>query len=304
MSKHINLQLGWPSPSLFPSTQLLAGASSILTSPKKTVASLIYGPDAGYLPLRGSVARWLEQVYKPNGAITFDRICITNGALCNLGHVLAKFAEPGYTRIRMVEPSYFLACSIFSDAGYGSAMRGIHEDEEGLDIEFLRSSLARANEDAPDRVPKLKIGVRYKKLYKHLIYFVPTFSNPSAKTMSLRRRQQLVRLAREFDALVVTDDVYDALRWPASQNESFSDLGPVPPRIVDIDRDLDDGPISEFGNAMSNGSFSKLIAPGCRVGWAEATPAFALSLSQLGSTRSGGCPSHATASFVHEMLEF
>jgi DNA-binding transcriptional MocR family regulator len=121
--------------------------------------------------------------------------------------------------------------------------------------------------------------------------------------MSLRRRQELIRLARDFDALIVTDDVYDVLRWPAEKNGSFEQLGDVPPRLVDIDRTLDGGPKDEWGNAMSNGSFSKIIAPGVRVGWAEATPAFTLALSQVGATRSGGCPAHVTASFVHEILE-
>jgi DNA-binding transcriptional MocR family regulator len=303
MAKHINLQLGWPTPSLFPASQLLEGAGSILNSPKSAAAALIYGPDAGYLPLRGSVAKWLESVYNHNGGISTDRICITNGASCNLGNVLAKFAEPGYTKIWMIEPSYFLACPIFSDAGFASDLRGVPEDDEGLDMDFLASALREVDEQALNRVPKLKVGTRYSKLYKHLIYLVPTFSNPSAKTMSLRRRQQLVRLAREHDALVVTDDVYDVLRWPALQSDDPAGLGAVPPRIVDVDRTLDGGPRDDWGNAMSNGSFSKLIAPGCRVGWAEAAPAFALALSQVGSTRSGGCPAHATASFVHEMLE-
>jgi DNA-binding transcriptional MocR family regulator len=123
------------------------------------------------------------------------------------------------------------------------------------------------------------------KIYKHIIYAVPTFSNPSFKTMSLRRRQELVRVAREYDALIVTDDVYDFLQWPsdlASQTMSLEKA--VLPRIVDIDRCLDGGAEREaadgFGNAVSNGSFSKICGPGLRTGWCEGTAKFAHGVSQ------------------------
>jgi DNA-binding transcriptional MocR family regulator len=87
--------------------------------------------------------------------------------------------------------------------------------------------------------------------------------------MSLRRRQELVRLAREYDALVVTDDVYDFLQWPSSlTSQSMSLEKAVMPRIVDIDRYLDGGferkGADGFGNAVSNGSFSKICGPGLR----------------------------------------
>jgi DNA-binding transcriptional MocR family regulator len=303
MSQHINLQLGWPTHSLFHTAHLLNGASTVLTSQKKAAASLVYGPDPGYGPLRESVAKWLSSIYTLNGAIDSNRICITNGASTNLANVLAKFTEPGYTKIWMIEPSYFLACPIFMDAGHGEHLRGVPEDEEGLDIDFLRTAVGQTKQETQQLVPKLKTGSRYKKLYRHLIYLVPTFSNPSAKTMSLRRREQLLRLAREIDALVVTDDVYDVLRWPVEKSIDLSRLGKIPPRVVDLDRTLDGGPKDKWGNAVSNGSFSKLIAPGCRVGWAESMPSFILALSQVGSTRSGGCPTQLTASFVHEMLQ-
>lgn len=100
------------------------------------------------------------------------------------------------------------------------------------------------------------------------------------KVVSLRRREGLVRLARRFDALIITDDVYDFLQWPSHPaTPDINDKASIP-RIVDVDGYLDGGPIDEFGNSMSNGSFSKLIGPGMRVGWAEATARLAYGLSQ------------------------
>jgi DNA-binding transcriptional MocR family regulator len=124
------------------------------------------------------------------------------------------------------------------------------------------------------------------KIYKHVIYAVPTFSNPSFKTMSLRRREQLVRVAREYDALVITDDVYDFLQWPSSATTDGSSLKTaVLPRIVDVDSYLDGGAEREgadgFGNAASNGSFSKICGPGLRTGWMEGTAKLANAVSQV-----------------------
>ena len=99
--------------------------------------------------------------------------------------------------------------------------------------------------------------------------------------MTLERRRALVRLAREYDALIITDDVYDMLQWPSSLPPNTTALTKAyVPRIVDVDRYLDGGPSDEFGNAVSNGSFSKIIAPGCRTGWAEGSEKLAYGLSQ------------------------
>lgn len=99
--------------------------------------------------------------------------------------------------------------------------------------------------------------------------------------MSLSDREQLVQLAREFDALIVTDDVYDFLQWSVDPDSPLAapDEARVP-RLVDIDRYMDGGPQDEWGNVISNGSFSKLIGPGMRTGWAEGTAKLAYGLSQ------------------------
>ena len=133
---------------------------------------------------------------------------------------------------------------------------------------------------------KMKPARPWNKIYRHIIYAVPTFANPSSKTMTLQRRQELVTVAREYDALVITDDVYDQLQWeskPSPASKSKPETA-VQPRIVDVDRFFDGGTnrpgADGFGNAVSNGSFSKIVGPGCRTGWAEGTPKLAYGLSQ------------------------
>ena len=130
----------------------------------------------------------------------------------------------------------------------------------------------------------LKPQRAWNKVYRHIIYAVPTFANPSSKTMSLERRQQLIAVAREYDALVVTDDVYDQLQWRVSSTLSPSLKEAVQPRLVDVDRSYEGGAeragSDGFGNAVSNGSFSKIVAPGCRTGWAEGTETFVSGLSK------------------------
>lgn len=134
----------------------------------------------------------------------------------------------------------------------------------------------------------LKPNRPWSKSYKHIIYAVPTFSNPSSKTMSLARREALVRLARQYDALIITDDVYDFLQWenqaPSSSSTSRKLEKAILPRIVDVDRYIDGGAEREgadgFGNAASNGSFSKIFGPGVRTGWCEGAGRLAYGVSQ------------------------
>ena len=188
----------------------------------------------------------------------------------------------------MVEPTYFLACPIFEDNGFHGKLRGVPESSEGIDIDFLRREFDQAETSAvqsarsqgiPD-IPQLKTGPNYpNKIYKYVVYCVPTFSNPSGKTFSLENRRALVKLAREYDALVISDDVYDFLSWPADQRAAIDAVAPPQPRLVDIDRELPG--FSHWGNTMSKGSFSKVIGPGVRVGWAEASPAFIQNLGEV-----------------------
>ncbi|KAI9831041.1 MAG: hypothetical protein M1819_005279 [Sarea resinae] len=308
----INLLRGWPNPALLPVSRIRPAAEAALSDPSVSTPGLLYGPDPGYEPLREQVAQWLTSFYDTREPILAERICITGGASQNLACLLQVFTDPIYTRnVWMVAPTYFLACRIFEDSGFHGKLRAVPEDEQGINLEILKDGLEKSEEKAQlqgNVKPTLKPPRPWSKIYRHIIYAVPTFSNPSSTTMSLNRRQELVRLARRYDALIVTDDVYDCLQWSTSPGNGQAPLRKaVEPRIVDVDRYLDGGaerPGSDgFGNAVSNGSFSKIVGPGFRTGWAEGTEKMAHGVSQTGSSRSGGAPSQLSATFVAELLK-
>ncbi|OKL57746.1 hypothetical protein UA08_07108 [Talaromyces atroroseus] len=342
----IDLASGYPSPALIPVYQLQQAANTALSTPSIWKEGLKYGADAGYFPLRHSLAQWLTDFYNnDNTKPDAERICVTGGASQNLACILQVYTDPVYTKkIFIIEPAYFLSFRVFEDAGFGGRLKGIPEDDQGIDLAILEQSLKK---EADVSLPGGSVSKPFKqpqphrKLYRHVIYCVPTFSNPSGRVMSLNRRRELVRLARKYDALIVADDVYDFVHWeietnnladvsptddltssidsqsststptftpPSSSTSSLASLLPtmfksIMPRLVDVDKILDGGPVDQFGNCVSNGSFSKIVGPGCRVGWAEGSHAFVYGLSQVGSTRSGGAPSQLASTFINGMLE-
>ncbi|CAG8892224.1 unnamed protein product [Penicillium egyptiacum] len=292
---------------MLPVERLKQAADNTLSNKVIFTEGFAYGPDEGYFPLRKNIANWLSRYYAPAQPISAERICITGGASQNLACVLQVFTDPAQTEIIwLVEPTYHLVFWIFEDAGFSGRMRGIPEDEEGMDVAALERALdafERSGDSASqdDQKKRHKPHRPYRKIYKHVIYCVPCFSNPSGTTMSHSRREALIRVARKYNALVVADDVYDFLSWGVTHPAKPVSCPQL--RLVDIDRVIDGGPEDRFGNVVSNGSFSKLIGPGCRVGWAEGTEDFIHGLSQAGSTRSGGAPSQLTSTFINELLE-
>jgi len=311
--RFINLIRGWPSASLLPAKAISQAAQAVLADPNIYFPALEYGPDPGYQPLRDSIAKWNTRFYQPNHAITPENITITGGASQNLGVVLQVYTDPGYTRnVWIVAPGYMLVFRTFQDHGFGKKMRAVPEDDEGVDVDFLRAEMTKSEEKARaqgNHEPQFKIQRPYAKCYRHIIYCVPTFSNPSSRTMSLAKREALVKLARDCDALIISDDVYDQLQWSADLSVTTT-APPLTkaylPRLRDIDASLSGGydrPNADgFGNTISNGSFSKISGPGMRVGWAEASQKFAYGVSQAGTTCSGGAPSQLTSTYVTELL--
>ncbi|KAH8651031.1 pyridoxal phosphate-dependent transferase [Xylariales sp. PMI_506] len=342
--KPINLFRGWPCPWLLPAAAISqATASVLLSGPEISTPVLQYGPDQGYDDLRVELARWLRDFYsRPDadardGTTYFDRLTITGGASQSTACILQSYTDPGYTRaVWVIAPCYFLACPIFADNGFTDRMRAVPEDVEGVNLEYLERAIEEMEQQEDEATAKggfdgsrspdhrFKDPAPFRKTYRHVIYCVPSFANPSGRTISLRRRQGLLRLARKWDALLLCDDVYDMLQWstPISDDKcggsSIGASSPNPsvstvnsskamlPRLVDLEADLGpsphDPPGRRFGHAVSNGSFSKIAAPGIRTGWTDSTPDFAFGLAYTGSTRSGGAPSQLCAAALSVLL--
>ena len=116
-------------------------------------------------------------------------------------------------------------------------------------------------------------------------------------------------LARKHDALIICDDIYDMLQWPSAPEDVTSTLhlpttAPLP-RLIDIDRALPIHPDDPrgFGHALSNGSFSKIVAPGVRTGWVDARPTLVKALTACGASIAGGCPSQLVATMLAELMD-
>jgi len=125
--------------------------------------------------------------------------------------------------------------------------------------------------------------------------------------MPLACRQKLVNVARRHDGLIVSDDIYDMLQWSSNPGEEETTLcNYTPPRFVDIDRSTSRSStdLASFGNALSIGSLSKIVAPGTRVGWVDANAALVSALGQYGSSLAGGGPtSQLVQGVVVELLQ-
>ncbi|KAF2420950.1 PLP-dependent transferase [Tothia fuscella] len=300
----INLLVGWPHESLFPLELLRATNKAVFEHPQQAYDALQYSPSYyGYMPLRQALADWLINFYTPPEKIETDRIAITGGASQNLTSLLSVFSDPIYTRnIWIVVPTYMLAFRTFADHGFHDKMRAVPEGSGGVDIDYLEAELQKADveeSDISNHMKPLKPDRPWTKLYRHIIYCVPTFSNPSSKTMTVDDRRALVFLARKHDALIISDDVYDFLQWSADPEETNCQQTSTVPRLVDVDRFLDGGPARTgadgYGNTASNGSFSKIFAPGIRCGWVEGSPRLVKAVSLVGTTWSSSSPSQTNS---------
>lgn len=116
-----------------------------------------------------------------------------------------------------------------------------------------------------------------------LLYTIPVYGNPSGITMAARHRRPIVEMCAREGVLIVADEVYQML--------SYSDT-PPPPLAAYISSEA----------VLSVGSFSKILAPGLRLGWIQAAESLLARLTSLGMFASGGGVNHFTGCLVERLL--
>ena len=238
----IHLGLGQPSNHLLPLKEMEKSAAHSLAKDNRFF--LAYGEAKGNGNFRETLAKFLTGHY-PN-RVDPGQLLITNGNSQALDFICTLFTRPGDT-VMVEEPSYFLALKIFAD--HKLNLVSIPVDDNGLITDVLKKKL--------------------ETLTPAFLYTIPTYHNPANVTLSLKRREELVRICARKDLLVLADEVYHFL--------NYSD-DPPPPMATWYDT----CPL------ISMGSFSKILAPGLRLGWVHTSPDLVKKISGSGLLTSGG----------------
>src|SRR3954469_5150315 len=187
----ISFARGVPAPECLAVDDLADSARAALERDGRTILS--YGPSPGYGPLR----EWLAARH----GVDVSRIFITNGSLQGFVFLAQRLAAG--KRVLVERPTYDRPLKILRELG--ADVVGLHCDEEGLDPDALESALRAGGEAA-------------------FLYLIPTFQNPSGRTLSQERRVRIVELAREADLLVLEDDPYGLVRFDGEALPSLLEL--------------------------------------------------------------------------------
>jgi DNA-binding transcriptional MocR family regulator len=165
-------------------------------------------------------------------------------------------------RVLVEAPTYDRALHIAARRGIDVA--GVPHDDEGIDADALEDELARAAQPA-------------------LLYLLPTFQNPSGHTITLERRRRLLELAEAHDLLIVEDDPYRLVRFESDDLPSLHELG-------------------EGARVLHSSSFSKIVAPGLRVGYLVVPAPLAAELEAVAADTYLS-PAFSTQAIVFEFLQ-
>jgi 2-aminoadipate transaminase len=213
---------GLPAPELFDAAGTRAAFAAALDD-DVAGRTLQYSTTEGDPALRAAVARRLSVRGLPTHA---DELLITSGSQQALTLIATVLLEPGDT-VLVEEPSYLAALQAFQLAG--ATVVPVPCDDDGLDPEAAAALAARH-------------GAR-------LLYTIPTFQNPTGRTLPLARREALVQLARDGGFWLLEDDPYGELRY---RGEALPPLAALDDRVLSLS------------------TLSKIAAPGLRIGWVRA----------------------------------
>lgn len=259
------LDLGWghPSPQLHPTEALQIASERVLS--QQSAVPLQYGAVQGFGPLLEGLADFLSsQVAYGNLPVDPATLFLTAGASQGIDLATTIFAQSGDV-VFVEEPTYYLIGRIFLD--HGLKVVGVPTDRDGLDVDALELML--------------RDGHRPR-----LLYVIPTYQNPTGATLTPERRRRLILLAQRYGFTIVADEVYQLLHYGP----------PPPPPLATMDN-------TDEGCVVSLGSFSKILAPGLRLGWVHASPGIVQRFVDSGVAASGGGLSHFAAAIALATLD-
>lgn len=214
----ISFARGAPSPDLIPAAELAECAYAV--AQREGARIFAYGPGGGYGPLR-------EWVAERHGVST-ERVVLTIGGLQGFVFYAAEQLARAPGRVLVEAPSYDRPLKIL--AREGVEIVALEMDDQGIDPDALDEEL-RSRSDRPS-----------------FLYTIPTFQNPSGRTLSAERRARLADVVREHGLAVLEDDPYGLVRFE----------GDPEARLLELEG-------GEFVTYTS--SFSKTVAPGVRSGY-------------------------------------
>ncbi|KUL54671.1 PLP-dependent aminotransferase family protein [Streptomyces sp. NRRL S-1521] len=217
----INFAGGLPAPELFDSAAVAEAFRAVLTGTPGT--ALQYSTTEGEPALRTAIAERTAARGLPTGA---DDILVTTGSQQALSLLATVLVEPGDT-VLVENPCYLAALQAFSFAG--AHVIAAPGNDEGID---------------PAALDELVAAHRPK-----LLYTVPTFQNPTGRTLPAGRRAEIAAVAARRGLWLVEDDPYGELRFEGERVPWIATCPGAEDRTVLL------------------GSFSKVMAPGLRLGW-------------------------------------
>ncbi|MFC4761297.1 PLP-dependent aminotransferase family protein [Fructobacillus durionis] len=232
----ISLAGGLPAAELFPVEDFRASANRVFD--KQGAAALQYGEAAGLPALRNEVAKNFLKPRQIEGGV--KNIAISTGSEQAIEQIAKMFIDEGDT-VFVEAPTYLCTVDVFRS--FGAKIVTVPMDEDGMRMDAL--------EEALKAHPEVK-----------LIYTIPTFQNPTGRTMPVERRKQFVELAEKYDVPVLEDDPYGAIRYSGEA---------VPPLKA----------FDKTGNVIYMSSFSKILAPGFRLGFVVASEDFIVNFTLM-----------------------